>query len=57
MSEEYEAMARWLAGLLELVAGGLPQDREDALRNVFLLSQRYEYLFWEMSWRMEEWPI
>ncbi len=56
-SDEYEAMARWAAELLDQVGGDLPRARGDALREVFLLSQRYEYLFWEMSWRMEEWPI
>lgn len=56
-SEDYEATARWLADLLDRSAAGLPPAREDALRETFLLSQRYEYLFWEMSWRMEEWAI
>jgi len=23
----------------------------------FLLSARYEHAFWDMSWRMEAWPI
>ncbi len=56
-SDEYAAMAHWVAGLLDLVGQGLPPAREGALRDVFLLSQRYEYLFWEMSWRMEEWSV
>ncbi len=56
-SDDYEAMARWMADLLDRVAGGSPWGREEALRDVFLLSQRYEYLFWEMSWHMEAWPI
>ncbi len=56
-SDEYEAMARWLAGLLDQLGADLPPGREDALREVFVTSQRYEYLFWEMAWRMEEWPV
>ena len=56
-SDEYEAMARWLAGLLDRLGTELPPERGDALREVFLTSQRYEYLFWEMAWRKEEWPI
>jgi thiaminase/transcriptional activator TenA len=56
-SDEYEAMAAWVADLLDRVAEGASPEREAALRDVYLRSQQYEYLFWEMSQRMEEWPI
>lgn len=56
-SEEYGAMAQWMAGLFDRLAADLPPSREAALRDVYLASQRYEYLFWEMAWRMEEWSI
>jgi len=56
-SMEYEAVATWLADLLDRLTPELPPDREAALRDVFLLSQRYEYLFWEMAYRMEAWPV
>lgn len=56
-SEEYEGVARWAADLLDRLAGELSPDREAALRDVYLQSQRYEYLFWEMAHHMEEWPV
>jgi len=56
-SEEYAAMAEWMAALLDRVGEDVPPSREEALRDVFLASQRYEYLFWEMAWRMEGWPV
>ncbi len=56
-SEDYEAAARWQAELLDRVAADLPPRREGSLRELFLRSQRYEYLFWDMAWRMEEWAI
>lgn len=56
-SEEYEAMARWAADLFDRVAAGLPPPRQAALQDVFVQSQRYEYLFWEMAFRLEEWSI
>jgi thiaminase/transcriptional activator TenA len=56
-SDDYEAMAHWAAALLDRVGDGQPPARQEALCDVFMLSQRYEYLFWDMSWRMEEWPI
>src|SRR2546422_3984917 len=39
-SDEYEAVAAWLADLLDRLAPELPPDREAALRDVFMLSQR-----------------
>jgi thiaminase/transcriptional activator TenA len=56
-SDEYEAMARWAAELLDRIAADVSSDREIALREVFLQSQRYEYLFWDMADRMEDWPV
>ena len=56
-SDEYAAMAQWAADLLDRVTTGIGLEREAALREVFLQSQRYEYLFWDMSDRLEDWPI
>jgi len=56
-SDEYAAMAQWAAELLDRLTTGIGPDREAALREVFLQSQRYEYLFWDMSDRLEDWPV
>jgi thiaminase/transcriptional activator TenA len=32
-----------------------PQERSRAI-DLFVISARYEYMFWEMAWRMEQWP-
>ncbi len=56
-SDEYEAMATWVADLFDRVTQGVSPDREAALREAYQRSQQYEYLFWEMSYRMEEWPV
>ena len=29
----------------------------DAMRDAFLTSSRYEYLFWEMAYNQEQWPV
>ncbi len=54
-SEEYEAMARWAAELFDHITEECPSTREGALQQVFLQSQRYEFLFWEMAFHREEW--
>ena len=33
-----------------------PAERE-AMRQAFLTSSRYEYMFWDMAYRMEIWPV
>ena len=55
-ADEYAAAAQWLAELLDRLEEERPRD-EAALREVFLTSARYEYLFFEMAHRMEGWPI
>jgi thiaminase (transcriptional activator TenA) len=55
-SDEYEALAVWIADLLDRIAVRSP-EREAALRDIYLRSQQYEYLFWEMAYQMEEWPV
>lgn len=56
-ADEYAAAAHWLAGLLDRLGEDVPRDAEAALRDVFLTSARYEYLFFDMAQRMEEWPV
>ncbi len=56
-SAEFAALARWCRELLDEVAAGLPQDRLDKLEAVFLTSSRYEWQFWEMAWKQEQWPV
>jgi thiaminase (transcriptional activator TenA) len=56
-ADEYAAAARWLADLLDRLTDETPADADGTLRDVFLTSTRYEYLFFDMAQRMEEWPI
>ena len=29
----------------------------DAMRRHFLATSRYEWMFWDMGWRREVWPV
>ncbi len=56
-SAEFLALGEWLRNLLnEITENSSPVEKERIQRN-FLLSSRYEYLFWEMAWSQEEWQI
>lgn len=45
-----------LAMMNESAAAASAAERESA-RKLFLLSVRYEYMFWDMAWRQERWPL
>jgi thiaminase (transcriptional activator TenA) len=56
-SDEFVQATDWLRAELDRVAGNPPPDRQRRLTDLFLLSSRYEWMFWEMCWRGEAWPV
>lgn len=56
-SREFAELAEWCRALLDNLAAGLPERDLQKLEAAFLTSSRYEWLFWEMAWKMERWPI
>ncbi|MFH1762715.1 MAG: thiaminase II [Gemmatimonadota bacterium] len=54
-SEEFAQALEWLRGELDRLASGIPEDKRKRLFEIFLLSTRYEWLFWEMCWMGESW--
>jgi len=55
--EEYQAYVRWMVQTLNKLGTGLPDERTAQLNRYFRLGCRYEWLFWEMAWREESWPL
>ena len=56
-SEEFaEATDRLRAELDRLVEHAGPEKRQ-RLTDIFLLSTRYEWMFWQMCWHGEAWPV
>ena len=43
--------------MLDAAAAAAGPAERERMRARFLTGTRYEYLFWEMSWRMEDWPL
>ena len=43
--------------ILEAEAPHLSAAHVERLRRIFHTSSRWEYLFWEMAWRMERWTV
>jgi len=56
-SKEFAALAEWCRELVDRVAAGLPERELKKLEEAFLTSSRYDWLFWEMGWKMDCWPV
>ena len=56
-SPEFAELAGWCRNLLDRVADGLPESELARIEEAFVTSSRYEYLFWEMAWNEEQWPV
>ena len=56
-SVDFARLAAWLRGILDRAAGEAGPAERDRMRAHFMTCTRYEYMFWEMCWRMEEWPL
>lgn len=55
-SPEFVKAAEWLKQELNRLTHDASNEAKKRLTDVFLLSSRYEWLFWEMCWRGESWP-
>ncbi len=55
-SQEYQDLVRWLRSLFDEEVARLEETELRRLHAIFDTSSRWEYLFWEMAWKMEGWP-
>jgi thiaminase (transcriptional activator TenA) len=56
-SPEFAEAAEWLRAEMDRLAEGTSLEQRKRLEELFVLSSRYEWQFWEMCWRGEEWPV
>lgn len=56
-SEESRKIVKQLVDLLDSVAEEASAKEKELMREHFLVTSRYEYLFWEMAYKMEAWTI
>lgn len=55
-SPEFLDLAGWLVEKTDEHAGDASAQRRESLYRLYETSARFEYLFFDMSWRKEEWP-
>lgn len=56
-SPGFEEVGVWLRGVLDDRAAKLDEAHLRRLEEIFLKSSRYEWMFWEMAWQEEQWPV
>ena len=56
-SEEFGSLVRAVLDATEATAARLQAGELDAMRRHFLVTSRYEWMFWEMGYRRESWPV
>lgn len=56
-SAEYQEIVGWLRALFDEAVGEVGAAGRVRLQEVFDTSSRWEYLFWDMAWRLERWPV
>lgn len=56
-SEEYAQIVQWLIGLIDRLADNAKRSEIARMDKNYIMSARYEFLFWEMAFNQESWPI
>ena len=56
-SEEFGSLVRAVIDAVDRTALTLPPRELDAMRRHFVTTSRYEWMFWEMGYRREGWPV
>ena len=54
---EFAGLAAWCRELVDRLGAGADAAGRRRMAEAFLTSSRYEYLFWDMAWRLEAWPV
>jgi thiaminase/transcriptional activator TenA len=56
-SEGFGAIVQSVLDATDQIAADLRQPDLEAMRRHFVTTSRYEWMFWEMGYRMESWPV
>jgi thiaminase/transcriptional activator TenA len=56
-SPEVREIADWSCVLLDRLALDAGAAVRGRIAEIFLASSRYEFMFWQMAWSMERWPV
>jgi len=56
-SQEFGALVEAVLAIADELAPRASEQERAAMRRHFVTTSRYEWMFWEMGWRREAWPV
>ena len=56
-SPEFAEVQKWMRKKVDLWAKTAGREERRRMEEAFVISSRYEWMFWEMAWKEEEWPV
>jgi Putative transcription activator len=56
-SPEFAEVQQWMRAKVDLWAKTAGAAEKKRMEDTFLISSRYEWMFWEMAWHEEAWPL
>ncbi len=56
-SPEFAEVQRWMRGKVDQWAKTAGKEERRRMEESFVMSSRYEWMFWEMAWNEEQWPV
>jgi thiaminase (transcriptional activator TenA) len=56
-SPEFAEVGRWMREKVDTWVKGAGDAARARMEEAFVISSRYEWMFWEMAWNEEAWPI
>jgi thiaminase/transcriptional activator TenA len=56
-ADEFAAVVRAVIDATDTVAARVTGEARQAMRTRFVTTSRYEWMFWDMGWREEAWPV
>jgi thiaminase/transcriptional activator TenA len=56
-SPEFAEVQRWMRAKVDQWAKTAGREELRRMEEAFVISSRYEWMFWEMAWNEEEWPV
>lgn len=56
-SPEFAEVQEWMRKKVDLWAKTAGKQEKKRMEEAFVISSRYEWMFWEMAWTEEQWPV
>jgi thiaminase/transcriptional activator TenA len=55
--EEFGSLVEAVLGLTDRVCEELNPVQKSRVKEAFVATSRYEWMFWDAAWRLEDWPV